>query len=273
MKNIKVIVSDLDGTLLFNNKYSSEQQIQYLKELQNKGIMLIISTGRSWNETVKIAKDLEIDKHLNYVVCENGSYVSKVSEFNPLMVETIDKDIVKEIYETLNNQNYSFYFKKYTEQNVYYTNELGMSKTFYTRSNKLIDKNNDQHFENISYGFAQFSFQNNADKIFSMLDEKYKDKLSIIWDADDEKTKMHYIVSSKNSNKGAKTLELLKNLGYTNEEAIFFGDSGNDIPALEAFKNSVVMKNATEQVKKAAKFVTKHCLEDGVMHFLMENNI
>ncbi|QGS52040.1 Cof-type HAD-IIB family hydrolase [Spiroplasma tabanidicola] len=273
MKNIKVVVSDLDGTLLFNGEYSSEKQNQYLRNLQKNGIMLIISTGRSWKEAIKIAKDLEIDKYLNYIVCENGSYVSKVTEFKPEMVEVMNPEVVKDVYLTLTDHKFSIYLKKYTEQYVYYTNEFGMERKFYKRTNKLIDINKHKDFENISYVFSQFPFENEANSIFKKFDNKYKDDLTLIWDANDNKTRMHYLISSKNSNKGSKTLELLDKLGYKNEETIFFGDSGNDIPALEKFKFSVVMGNATEQVKKAAKYKTNHCLEDGVMNFLKSWNI
>ena len=72
----------------------------------------------------------------------------------------------------------------------------------------------------------------------------------------------------KGNSKAAGLELILQHLGCPREETMAFGDSGNDLPMLEAAGIGVCMGNGVEKAKAAADFVTKTVLEDGIAHAL-----
>ncbi|AOG60598.1 HAD superfamily hydrolase [Spiroplasma helicoides] len=268
LKNIKVIITDLDGTLLFNNKYASEEQNEYLINLQKKGIKLMIATGRNWLQTIDVAKTLKIDKFFNKVLCDNGVYLSDVSSFNPILIDFVDSNVVKEIFDKLTKDKIAVFLKNFYNENIFLTNSFGLEHKFFSRENELIKNNELKFFENVSFMFSHFPIDSKLNIFFKKLKDIYQENISVIWDCDDEKTQIHYVVSNISANKGIKSFKFLESLGYKNEEIIFFGDSGNDIPALKLYKNSVAMGNSLQEVKDAAKYITDNCLDNGIMNFL-----
>ena len=70
----------------------------------------------------------------------------------------------------------------------------------------------------------------------------------------------------KGINKGAALAKVQKALGILPEETLAFGDYYNDIELLEQASYGFVMKNAVEDMKKNAKYITPHTNnENGVM--------
>ncbi|AOG60597.1 HAD superfamily hydrolase [Spiroplasma helicoides] len=274
MKNIKVVVTDLDSTLLYNDKFANLEQNKYLKELQNKGIKLIFATGRNWIKTKDWALELELNKFANIVVCENGSYITKVDNLEPMMIDYLEPKIAQDIFKQLNSENIKVYFQKIDEQDILYTNKVNILKNENDEVNikntkKLVENINDiASFEKITFFFSQFKADLDMYQVFDDIQSKYHEDILIAWGFSDDRKEIAYMISNKNANKGDKTLKLIESLGYKNEEVIFFGDSGNDIPAMKVFINSVAMGNADNEVKKIAKYTTDHCVDGGIMNFL-----
>lgn len=78
---------------------------------------------------------------------------------------------------------------------------------------------------------------------------------------------MAEFVRKGNSKAGGMAL-ILQALGCPQEQTMAFGDSGNDIPMLRAAAIGVAMGNGVEEAKKAANFVTKTVLDDGIAYAL-----
>ena len=72
LQNIKLVVSDLDGTLLSENGAISEQSRNLIKELRNYGVQFSFATGRLYSAVKGFAKELEID---NPIISLDGSYI------------------------------------------------------------------------------------------------------------------------------------------------------------------------------------------------------
>ena len=66
---------------------------------------------------------------------------------------------------------------------------------------------------------------------------------------------------------------VLRNYGFSKNEAIAFGDGHNDIEMLEAVGMGVAMSNAKDEVKAKADFVCKSVEDDGIYHYCIENKL
>ena len=68
----------------------------------------------------------------------------------------------------------------------------------------------------------------------------------------------------KGVDKGIAVRRICEHYGVGLEDAIAFGDSGNDLPMLDVAGTAVVMGNAAASVKKHATVVCENCADDGV---------
>ncbi len=72
LKNIKIVVSDLDGTLLKNDGSVGEETKQLVRELHNYDVLFSFATGRLHSAVTDIANDLEIK---NPIISLDGSVI------------------------------------------------------------------------------------------------------------------------------------------------------------------------------------------------------
>ena len=72
LKNIKIVVSDLDGTLLKNDGSVGEETKKLIRELHNYDVLFSFATGRLHSAVTDIAKDLEIK---NPIISLDGSVI------------------------------------------------------------------------------------------------------------------------------------------------------------------------------------------------------
>lgn len=78
MEKIKIIFTDIDGTLLDNSKgyyFISPNNIQLLKKFQLKEIYVVLTTGRSRDDTLPIWNKIHLNKYANFIIYNDGEYI------------------------------------------------------------------------------------------------------------------------------------------------------------------------------------------------------
>ena len=94
--NYKMVVLDLDGTLLDNEKQISEKNEYMLKELHNRGIEIVIATGRNYYMAKKLTEKI---KSINPVILSNnGSVVRRSHNDEVLYYNYLDPIFFEKIY-------------------------------------------------------------------------------------------------------------------------------------------------------------------------------
>jgi hypothetical protein len=78
LSKIKLVVSDMDGTLLNSNYEVSNQFFQIFKQLQQKNILFCVASGRQHNSIVERLAKIKEDI---YVIAENGGVAKKGKKF------------------------------------------------------------------------------------------------------------------------------------------------------------------------------------------------
>ena len=97
----KLFATDLDGTLINNNKIKSDDR-QALLNLQNKGNLVVVSTGRPYN-AIQMLKD-QYKIHANYFVLLNGALIMD-STGSKIKQEIIEKELIEKILYEINEDN------------------------------------------------------------------------------------------------------------------------------------------------------------------------
>ena len=100
LSNIKMIVSDMDGTLLNSKEQVSHLFFEQFNKLQELGIHFVAASGRQYNS---IAQKLHPIKNLITIVGENGGVIKR--ENKTLLLQTFDPQKVVELIPALRNIN------------------------------------------------------------------------------------------------------------------------------------------------------------------------
>ena len=110
---IKTIAIDLDGTLFDKDKNISKENKEAIKYAKDKGIYVVICTGRPFNGVKPVLEQLNINSNEEYVICYNGAKVFNVGTSELVYSSTISGKDVKDLYIESVKLNTCFHaFKK-----------------------------------------------------------------------------------------------------------------------------------------------------------------
>lgn len=255
---MKCVSIDLDGTLLDTNHQISLENEIVIKQLKQKGIEVILNTGRQYQDVIK----LPAVKNINCpIFCLNGSTL--YSSEGELIYETnLSVAIYEELLATLKQLDVGI---------LVYTNMGGYPATLPQLRNKTID----QIYELFaSQDYDSIPQINNIKiyKIIAWVETDKIEKINQLRKILQQKTEISCSSSFPNNleitaaeaekGKAIRRYEQLNNLTFS--EIYSFGDGGNDLSAFEISTASFAMENAPDAIKKAATYVTKSNNDNGV---------
>lgn len=253
--NIKLIITDLDGTLLNDNKEINPEFWRVHEELQKRGVLFSIASGR---QLYTMEQQFERIKQQTYFIAENGTIMKKGDEIlhtNPLSKDDVDQLVrlsreVPKINPIVCGVN-SAYIEN-TEEPFY-----AQAKKYYFKL-EVVDDLTQVDDTVLKIAIADpLPPETHSYLHFKKYESKYKISVSGPDWMD---------IASSGSSKGAAISMLKKDLGIKHDEIMIFGDFPNDLEMMSMGAYSYAMKNAHPQILAAAKFVTeKDNNENGVV--------
>ena len=270
MKNIKLCVFDLDGTLLNSNKKITQETLLAVKNLSNYNIKYTIATGRI--DILARKYQREICSDLPIISC-NGSIIIDLSN-KIYYMKTLDFETVKNIFNYFKSLELNFLF--YTENSILVTKNNPRIE-FLKNYNKTANKNDQFNFEIMDDDINKYS---NLKFLKSLAHIENRPKLLEIQSILNKDFKNLSIVSSdyelldlmpSGINKGTALSILCDILNIESENVCVFGDNFNDIEMINFAGTSIVPENGENDVKKLATHITKTNDEEGISYAI--NNI
>lgn len=278
--SIKMIASDMDGTLLNQNREISNENVTAIKSAQAKGIIFVTATGRSYNEALRPLQKAGITCP---IICANGAEIrtenGEVISSNPLMYAT---------YELLSKllSGLDLYFELYTNRGTYTDNpERAVSVIVDVLKSSDPDQNERRALEKAEQRLTngQVILTDNyqdilAEKgteihkllVFSMDDHKLeiaKNELLSIRELAVSSSADHNIeITAASAQKGLALQKFAQQRGISMQNVMAIGDNYNDLSMLKMAGVGVAMGNAEEEIKNSCRFVTKTNEEHGVAH-------
>ncbi|MCL2353075.1 MAG: Cof-type HAD-IIB family hydrolase [Defluviitaleaceae bacterium] len=253
--NIKMIVMDLDGTLLRSDKTISEYTIQALKKCQARGVKIGIATARTNVISQKYVDMMDADFHI-YHGGATGEAAGEV-----LYNKMLDKHAASKVIDTL------------IPLSELLTCEAACGY-FYNEHHNHVDRLESNGLRAIQTNFSTWS---NIDVFKISAKISKEDACKIVDGIDDvEAIPFHGELEVRFAHKDATKLKALEAVaGHYNislASIAAFGDDYNDVEMLAACGYGVAMANGIDLAKDAAKFVTFATNdEDGVAKWLEEN--
>ena len=113
-KPIRFIASDVDGTLVNDEKAIPEDAIEAIRAARESGIRVAIASGRAWNEMNDVIEKLPC---LRYFMCTNGAYVMDKDENRSLFHVNFDKE--QALYLLRKLLTYGVYVEAYVKDQIF----------------------------------------------------------------------------------------------------------------------------------------------------------
>lgn len=259
LSNIKMVVTDMDGTLLNTNHEVSDRFFDIFQLLKSKGILFVAASGRQYNSIVDKLNPIKDDI---IVVAENGGFVmQQQQEFLSTLLPPKDIDTTLKILAN-HTDMYPVLCGKHT---AYLTGKstvfVEKLKEYYTEF-ELVDQLNTVSSEIVK--IAIYHFENSERYIYphvKHLEGALQVKISGTNWVD---------ISSANANKGFALQKIMNAHNVKSDEVMVFGDYNNDLEMLALSDFSFSMENAHHNVKKLARYQTESNDNFGVELLLEE---
>lgn len=266
MKNdIKIVFSDLDGTLLTDDKRMPYEVIESIHRLKDKGILFGIASGRTKLTLDKLMPEYGISECIDAKVCMNGNVVSlngNTDIYYPLTYKE-----VKYIYDNSKRFDDIAFCVYKEESNTFYCNYVNETVKEVVRINNynLEVKDMDKWLTNKS--FLKCMYTGTNDRLLEIYDEVKRLETK---DIRFSKTSPRmYEINSTKVSKAFGIKKICEKLNINMDNVMCIGDSENDIEMLEEAGIGVCVSNAYDNVKKIADYITpKDNNHGGVAHFL-----
>lgn len=239
-ERIKVIISDLDGTLLNTEHQISAYTKSVFQQLHNENYLIIVATGRHHLDALPIVEGLGCPV---YLVTSNGARIHSPAK-ELLFSFDIQSDAIKSVLDLdIDPEFTTVLFKEEVWQTNKENKKLNSFQTVMNYPPKIVDFNDVEDLSAIKLFFTHNSHQ----KLVEL-----KDKIM-----EDHSDEFHFAFSlpfclefmDKSVDKSVAILKILEIENYTFEESISFGDGFNDEKMLLATKKGLIMSNAVESLK------------------------
>lgn len=272
----KIIILDIDGTLLNSQKVITQKTREALIHAQENGNRLILASGRPTSAMNQLADQLEMTKHHGILVSYNGSRVvdcqsGKVLFNKPLSVEE-GKAVLEhlkqfDVIPMLEGGEYFYVNDVYHNEIIWNGNKINIIEYESRGGGYLLCEKKDLA-NYLDYEVNKILVAGQPEYLLEhseQIAEPFKESLNCMFTA-----AFYFEFTAKGIDK-AKALETVFSLeDIHSQDVIAFGDGHNDISMLKMANISVAMGNAVEEVKQAADIVTLSNDEDGIAHALAD---
>jgi len=258
----KLLVVDLDGTLLDGEGNISDEDRDALAEACRSGVQVCLSTGRVLQACVRIIDQLSLG---GYHIFFDGALVSDPHNGREVCVRPLSKQAVKQAVDfahqhSLNLELYSIshYF---AERETWSTDA---HRQFFGIRPTIVDFDRIWERERIIKGLLVASSPEESARVRDFCDQ-FKDDFNFSWARTPAYPGVDFInVLAPDVSKGKALEALVSHLGVSLSEVMAIGDGSNDISLLSIAGLAIAMDNAPDEVKAIAHYVTSGVDHSGV---------
>ena len=257
----KLLVLDVDGTLLNNEKEISKRTLASLLKVQQMGIRIALASGRPTYGLMPLAKILELGNYGGFIVSYNGCQIINAQNGEILFERRINPEMLP-----------------YLEKKAH---KIGFAIFTYHDDTLLTDSPNNEHIRteaklnnlkiikeedfSIAIDFApcKCMLVSDDEEALTGLEEHWKRRLNGTLDV--FRSEPYFLEVVPCGIDKANTLgALLSHLNITREEVIAIGDGVCDVNMLQIAGLGIAMGHSQDSVKVCADYVTASNEEDGV---------
>lgn len=255
---IKLIVSDIDGTLLEDGGHEINPEVlDVILKLRAKGMQFAAASGRQWSSIEQVFDPI---KEKIFYLSDNGAYVGCYGR--NLFLHTIERELIREMIRDIRAEGLTVVLSG--PDVAYVDRQDSEIYDWLVNGYKFRVEQVDDLLE-VEDQFIKISAYQKTDieEATRPLREKYGDRLKITISGD-----MWMDCMAVGVNKGEAVKLLQESLDISPEETMAFGDQLNDVEMLKQAYYSFAIGNARQEVKDICRFQADTNVRDGVLKVL-----
>lgn len=251
-KKIKLVVTDVDGTLMPINGNLPEQIKNTVEKLKTAGIKLVLATGRMYNAAYPVKAELKLNTP---IICYQGAMIR--DENTIYFEQNVPKNTAAEIIQHI--RSYNAHTNLYLRDRLIVENDDKYIKE-YAGDRDLKYEVVDDLLEVVDDATKLLAIHENADLVTKIRDDMIKayPNLNIV-----KSTDYYCEFVNPNADKGLAIKFLADKWGIENYEILAIGDQDNDIRMLKAAGIGIAMGNGSPNIKKIADHICPTVAEYG----------
>lgn len=261
--DIRLIVADLDGTLLDDEKQLDAGIVEVIKGLEKRNIMFTLASGRNVHIMKPYLKELSLQLPF---IANNGANMFQ----NDICIyeKRMESRELAFAFQQLVQQDIPFI--AYTDEVVYTTSVKDCRLQFFLnrlRGKTMIDEADDFRgmLEHAIFKVVMVAKDSNVMEPVLHAINEHCEKLQAVRSEDDV-----YTITHVDATKGKTLVRLMELLHVQPKQTMVFGDNFNDAAMFSVSGISVCMENGQPEVKEKADYIAKANTEQGVSRFLKE---
>lgn len=258
---IKAIALDIDGTLLNSKKELSNRTKLAVAKAMERGVKIIIASGRPYSGVEEYAKELGIFEKGGYILCFNGGQIQNCFT-GEIIYDVYLEDNVKYKILDIIKQYHRGIIMTY-RGNVLLT-ENGRDEGIKRGAlhNRLVIEEVEDLSKHIDHRISKFIMQGSPEYIESIVEDVRKSIGNLATVCRSEKVLLEFMPFGVD--KGTALAGFVERMGLQKEEIMACGDSYNDDTMIAYAGIGVAMGNAVPEIKQIADYITCSNDEDGV---------
>ena len=262
---MRFFAADLDGTLLTSAKTITPYSQQVLIEAQQKGLTIILASGRPLYSILPFAEQLEMQQHRGFIIAYNGSLVWNCAERKAIKEQTIPLSIIPQLAEAVDDD---FRIHGYKGNNIVVQGKPDKWSRYISCANKMPLHEVKDFAKAITDPQHKCIITGPPRKLWH-LERRIKTRFEESLDAYRSESFLLEVVP-KGIDKAEALRELLTRVGGKTDCLLCCGDGYNDLNMMRLAGISCATRNAKKPVKEAATFVTDSNDRDGVAKAVMK---
>lgn len=257
----KLLVLDVDGTLLNDEREISKRTLAALLKVQQMGVRIVLASGRPTYGLMPLAKTLELGNYVGFVLSYNGCQIIKAQNGEILFERRINPEMLPYLEKKARKNGFAIFtyhddtLITDSPDNEYIKNEALLNNL------KIIRE--DEFSTAIDFAPCKCMLVSDKEKALIGLEQHWEKRLAGTLDAFRSEPYFLEVVPC-GVNKANTLGALLEHLGVTREEVIAVGDGVCDVTMLQLAGMGVAMGHSQDSVKVCADYVTASNEEDGV---------
>ena len=257
----KLLVLDVDGTLLNDEREISKRTLAALLKVQQMGVRIVLASGRPTYGLMPLAKTLELGNYGGFVLSYNGCQIIKAQNGEILFERRINPEMLPYLEKKARKNGFAIFtyhddtLITDSPDNEYIKNEALLNNL------KIIKE--DEFSTAIDFAPCKCMLVSDKEKALIGLEQHWEKRLAGTLDAFRSEPYFLEVVPC-GVNKANTLGALLEHLGVTREEVIAVGDGVCDVTMLQLAGMGVAMGHSQDSVKVCADYVTASNEDDGV---------
>lgn len=262
MSEIKLIAIDLDDTLLRNDLTISPRAKNAIQRAVEKGTAVTLATGRMFRSALPFALELGLDLPL---ITYQGALV-KYADGKEVYNRPLRIDTTMELLRFI--KPYQYHINLYINDELYMENDSPEGQRYLKIARVPVHfvDNLEENTKSEPSKIVIIAQPHDLERLHKDLDGTFADKVNIT------RSKPHFLeISHLEATKGQALQRLAESRNLTAQQVMAIGDSMNDLDMIQYAGFGVAMENALPEIKKYARYVTKHNDDDGVAEIIEQH--